>query len=214
MKSFLTSFLLVIFTAVTTSIARPTTTDSNAEPECEVLKSVKLSFYGKETHKDPIAYPECGRRIPGGKGTYESPLTMATAPGEFNKCEIIYVPYLLKYVRFEDVCVDCGLRKGQTTREDLVDQEKLYHWGARDPCRLDHRYKVVNVNAFCYDKAEKAEDHQQDQRNSVSAMKHPYPRPADEQPIQVVEPVRDREVFYDPGDTGQESSPANIPIVL
>ncbi|RJE19269.1 hypothetical protein PHISCL_08388 [Aspergillus sclerotialis] len=32
---------------------------------------------------------------------------MATAPGEYNKCEVVYLPYLKKYVRFEDVCAQC-----------------------------------------------------------------------------------------------------------
>lgn len=71
-------------------------------------KTETMIVYGKSNHRDPIAYPECGRRVPGGIGTYESPLTMASAPGAFGKCEIIYVPYLLKYVRFEDLCLDCG----------------------------------------------------------------------------------------------------------
>jgi hypothetical protein len=35
-------------------------------------------------------------------------LTMATAPGEFNVCEIIYLPLLTKYVRYEDDCAQCS----------------------------------------------------------------------------------------------------------
>ncbi|KAI4217448.1 MAG: hypothetical protein LQ351_000043 [Letrouitia transgressa] len=42
-----------------------------------------------------------------GTGTYSDPLTFASAPGEFSQCEIIYVPYLKKYVRFEDSCATC-----------------------------------------------------------------------------------------------------------
>ena len=33
---------------------------------------------------------------------------MATAPGEFNVCEIIYLPLLTKYVRYEDDCAQCS----------------------------------------------------------------------------------------------------------
>lgn len=66
----------------------------------------------------------------------------------------------------------------------IVDTTPLYRWGARDSCALDHRYKVVNENAFCFDtRTERVEDHWQDQQNSVQAMRHPYPRPEDEQAI-------------------------------
>lgn len=32
---------------------------------------------------------------------------MATAPGEFKKCEIVWDPYTEKYLRFEDTCAAC-----------------------------------------------------------------------------------------------------------
>lgn len=32
---------------------------------------------------------------------------MATAPGEFNKCEIVWDPYTEKYLIFEDTCAQC-----------------------------------------------------------------------------------------------------------
>lgn len=44
-----------------------------------------------------------------GVGTYSDPLTFASAPGEFSSCEIIYLPYLKKYVRFEDYCAQCSM---------------------------------------------------------------------------------------------------------
>lgn len=43
-----------------------------------------------------------------GVGTYSNPVTFASAPGEFSSCEIIYVPYLKKYARFEDYCAQCS----------------------------------------------------------------------------------------------------------
>lgn len=43
-----------------------------------------------------------------GIGTYANPLTFASAPGEFTSCEIIYFPYLKKYLRFEDSCAQCS----------------------------------------------------------------------------------------------------------
>lgn len=54
-----------------------------------------------------IAY-DCGRGYTaGGDGSYSDPLTFATAPGEFNQCEIIWDPYTEKYLRFEDICSQC-----------------------------------------------------------------------------------------------------------
>lgn len=43
-----------------------------------------------------------------GVGTYNDPLTLASASGEFSSCEIIYLPYLKKYVRYEDYCAQCS----------------------------------------------------------------------------------------------------------
>ena len=43
-----------------------------------------------------------------GVGTYSNPLTFASASGEFSSCEIIYLPYLKKYIRYEDYCAQCS----------------------------------------------------------------------------------------------------------
>ncbi|PWY90215.1 hypothetical protein BO70DRAFT_415772 [Aspergillus heteromorphus CBS 117.55] len=78
---------------------------------CTVETDYEITFYGYPDN-DPAsaetAY-NCGGRdyIAGGTGTYDDPLTFATAPGEFEKCEIIYLPYLRKYLRLEDVCEQC-----------------------------------------------------------------------------------------------------------
>ena len=47
-----------------------------------------------------------------GTGTYSDPLTFASGSGEFNTCEIIYVPYLKKYARYEDYCAQCSKSLG------------------------------------------------------------------------------------------------------
>lgn len=70
---------------------------------CSREGSVELTFYGYPDNDPPgadTAY-NCGGRnyVAGGTGTYDDPLTMASAEGEFSQCEIIYVPYLEKYVR-------------------------------------------------------------------------------------------------------------------
>jgi hypothetical protein len=43
-----------------------------------------------------------------GTGTYDDPVSIATAPGELNKCEVVYLPFLTKYGRVEDYCAQCG----------------------------------------------------------------------------------------------------------
>ncbi|KAH8433831.1 uncharacterized protein LDX57_011466 [Aspergillus melleus] len=77
---------------------------------CEVLKDVSHTFYGYPDNDPPgpdILY-NCGRgNSAGGIGTYDDPLTFATGTGEFEECEIIYVPYLQKYLRNEDFCATC-----------------------------------------------------------------------------------------------------------
>ena len=57
---------------------------------------VKHTFYGYPDNDPPesaTAY-NCGGRnfVAGGTGTYADPLTMASAQGEFNECEIVGFP--------------------------------------------------------------------------------------------------------------------------
>lgn len=78
---------------------------------CSVVSNVKITFYGAPDNDPPgdaTAYP-CGSRNyhAGGTGAYNDPLTFATAPGEYDQCEIVYFPYLKKYIRMEDYCEQC-----------------------------------------------------------------------------------------------------------
>lgn len=52
---------------------------------------------------------ECGPRgeTAGGTGTYDDPITMASAATWFCHQEVVYLPYLRKYLRYEDYCADC-----------------------------------------------------------------------------------------------------------
>ncbi|KAA8649449.1 hypothetical protein EYZ11_007760 [Aspergillus tanneri] len=81
-----------------------------ASKSCNTESGFEVTFYGYADNDPPgadIAY-DCGRGYKaGGTGTYNDPLTFATAPGEFAKCDIIYLPYLQKYLRFEDECEQC-----------------------------------------------------------------------------------------------------------
>ncbi|KAE8148612.1 hypothetical protein BDV25DRAFT_157955 [Aspergillus avenaceus] len=85
-----------------------------ARQSCHVQVAIR-TFYGYPDNDPPgagIAY-DCGRgQIAGGTGTFNDPLTFATAPGEFETCEIIYDPYLRKYLRMEDYCESCNREWG------------------------------------------------------------------------------------------------------
>ncbi|RAL04409.1 uncharacterized protein BO80DRAFT_441874 [Aspergillus ibericus CBS 121593] len=75
-----------------------------------IVPEVSHTFYGYPDNDPPgpaISY-DCGRGLTAaGTGTYADPLTFASAPDEFDYCEIIYDPYLRKYLRHEDYCVQC-----------------------------------------------------------------------------------------------------------
>lgn len=96
---------------------------------CSTRSGVTTTFYGYPDNDPPgsaTAY-NCGRNyIAGGitsgtalhvardfdgalgVGTYKDPLTFASAAGEFSRCEVIYSPYLKKYLRYEDYCEQCS----------------------------------------------------------------------------------------------------------
>jgi hypothetical protein len=81
---------------------------------CSITSNVKVTFYGVPDNdpagSDAIAY-SCGSRgfHAGGTGTYSDPLTVASKEGgSYGVCEIVYMPYLKKYVRNEDICAGCS----------------------------------------------------------------------------------------------------------
>ncbi|KAI1310176.1 hypothetical protein F5Y03DRAFT_347164 [Xylaria venustula] len=80
---------------------------------CSVTGNVKTTFYGVPDNDPPgsdaIAY-SCSSRgaHAGGTGTYSDPLTFASKEGgSYAQCEIVYSPYLKKYIRNEDICAGC-----------------------------------------------------------------------------------------------------------
>ncbi|ROW01510.1 hypothetical protein VSDG_02040 [Cytospora chrysosperma] len=78
---------------------------------CSAVSGVKVTYYGAPDNDPPgdaTAYPCGGRNYhAGGVGTYADPLSFATAPGEYDECEIVYLPYMKKYLRMEDYCQGC-----------------------------------------------------------------------------------------------------------
>ncbi|KAL5465748.1 hypothetical protein PMIN07_003887 [Paraphaeosphaeria minitans] len=93
-----------------------------ANAACSTVSKVTHTFYGYPDNDPPgpaTAY-NCGRGFKaGGTGTYGDPLTFASAQGEFKSCEIIYDPYLRKYLRYEDYCQQCT--------EDWAASPKINH---------------------------------------------------------------------------------------
>ena len=78
-----------------------------ASASCTRMGYIYLNFYGYPDNSPPsgdTAY-NCGGRnhVAGGTGTYSDPVTFASAEGEFNECEVVYIPYVEKYAR----CMSC-----------------------------------------------------------------------------------------------------------
>ncbi|KAJ5462107.1 uncharacterized protein N7458_003659 [Penicillium daleae] len=78
---------------------------------CSTPGNFIITFYGYPDNSPPgpDTAHNCGGRNykAGGSGTYNNPVTIATAPGELNVCEIVYLPLLTKYGRYEDDCAQC-----------------------------------------------------------------------------------------------------------
>lgn len=89
-----------------------TLTLSNFTSASNVVNNVHYTFYGFPDNSPPgpaTAYT-CGLGrgyTAGGDGSYDNPLTMATAPGEYDRCEIVWSPYVRKYLIFQDTCAAC-----------------------------------------------------------------------------------------------------------
>lgn len=97
---------LMLLAVLPLAISHPLTQNRT----CMTITGVTHTFYGFPDNDPPgpAIANDCGRGfVAGGTGAYSDPLTFASAEGEFNPCEIIYDPYLQKYLRYEDICADC-----------------------------------------------------------------------------------------------------------
>ncbi|KAL9098021.1 MAG: hypothetical protein Q9163_006232 [Psora crenata] len=108
-----------------------------AQGSCSVKNDVTFTFFGlgsagvftkfgcsgtsvKAGSETAIAAD--GPRPSGGDGSYDHPALFATAESNtaFQRCEIIYIPYLKKYFQFGDICVQCDTDfAGGLTHVDL-----------------------------------------------------------------------------------------------
>jgi len=91
MKSVLSFILTAVFPALISAT-------------CTIEGKTTITFYGfpDNSPPGPATAHNCDKRnftASTGDGSFKNPGTMATASGEFEVCEIIYVPYLKKYVR-------------------------------------------------------------------------------------------------------------------
>ena len=79
---------------------------------CDPVSNFKMTFYGwaDNSPPGPNVAMNCGGRNgkAAGTGTYDDPLTMAAQVGLFANCELVYAPYLKKYLRLEDTCAGCS----------------------------------------------------------------------------------------------------------
>lgn len=104
-------FVILLLACVLTALP-------SALTSCGPISDVTLTFYGWPDNSPPgsdIAF-DCGRGknpdgnpMAGGSGTYDDPISFATATDNKNlpRCAIVYVPLLRKYFRNEDDCAQC-----------------------------------------------------------------------------------------------------------
>ncbi|KAI1487649.1 hypothetical protein F5X96DRAFT_672438 [Biscogniauxia mediterranea] len=84
-----------------------------AAASCSVESGVQMTFYGSPDNDPPgstATAHDCGvgrGYQAGGSGTHDDPLTFASSTGEYAACEVVYSPYLRKYLRMEDDCAQC-----------------------------------------------------------------------------------------------------------
>lgn len=105
--------MFVILALAYVLIALPSTLAS-----CGPIDDVTLTFYGWPDNSPPGSDNafDCGRGknadgnpMAGGSGTYDDPISFATATNNKNlpECAVVYVPLLHKYFRNEDDCAQC-----------------------------------------------------------------------------------------------------------
>lgn len=118
---------------------------------CSELSKFIITFYGWPDNDPPSAATSmnCGGRnfIAGGTGTFDDPVSMAARAGRFKNCEIVYSPYLKKYLRAEDTCTSCP--------GDWVDvwigSNKMNGGSAVEDCERDLTLEGSPVHIFVID---------------------------------------------------------------
>ncbi|KAF4215772.1 hypothetical protein CNMCM5878_007761 [Aspergillus fumigatiaffinis] len=129
---------------------------------CDIIPAVTHTFYGFPDNDPPgpaIAY-DCGRGLAaGGIGTFDDPLTFASAPGEFTQCEVIFSPYLHNNTTDggQDQ-INCEMRLTPTGDLSIVrnpsvdlavDATPLFDPGGNPSCNVDHVFPNESAASFC-----------------------------------------------------------------
>lgn len=128
---------------------------------CSPLGDVKITFFGWPDNSPPgagIAWTKCGHSVAGGTGSYDDPITFATATdGDFAVCDIVYLPYVKKYARYEDDCEQCSEPPWVPQIEDFIIVGRS-DWNNRDRLgffppishrsldRLQHRNRRISAD--------------------------------------------------------------------
>lgn len=92
-----------------------------------------VTFYAARDNDPPgtttIAFPNARHPSAGGVGTFQDPMTLATAPDVLAVGTVIYYPPLRKYFVMEDLCATC-VERWESTGTPHVD---LWVGAATDP---------------------------------------------------------------------------------
>jgi 3D (Asp-Asp-Asp) domain-containing protein len=131
--------------------ARSTATSSRgtpsrtAAPDGRTLRAV-VTFYAAYDNDPPgsraIAYPNERHGKAGGTGTYDDPITFASAEGTIPVGTRLYYPPLQKYFVMEDQCATCGdsqidLYAGSATDSGVIECEEALTPAGRVAVELD-----------------------------------------------------------------------------
>ena len=108
---------------------------------CSPLDNVKITFFGYPDNSPPgagLAFTQCGHSLAGGVGTYDDPISFATATdGDFTVCDIVYLPWVRKYARYEDDCEQCSKSSHSRVVTTIVNRETRNGLGLFP--RISHR---------------------------------------------------------------------------
>lgn len=98
-----------------------------------IVSNVEITFYGAPDNDPPgdetaWSCDDSRGTHAAGTGAYDDPLSFASAEGEYEQCEIVYLPYLRKYLRFDDYCQQCS------EFSLSISSSPLYLWQKTDIC--------------------------------------------------------------------------------
>jgi hypothetical protein len=101
----------------------PDNTPAGPDIRCDIEYKADCDACNNGNSSNILKATTCGPRneTAGGTGTFLDPLTMASSGKWFCHLEVVYLPYLQKYLRYEDYCQSCidDANKGKPTHIDI-----------------------------------------------------------------------------------------------